>query len=252
MPGTISDLANGTSITLNTTCATGATVTASVGDGLVVIAASSNDGSGGAASQTDVVDSDGVNTYTQRALINYDPGAAGAGATLGIYTCVVTNALSGDTITVNHSGNTSEKAVQVYKIVPGASEVISFISADGTGSTGNATTHSAPTAAGVASGDIIFGAAAIETDDAVTGDGDTSNGSWSSILSRLADNGADAATMVCSSQHKTTTGAGDQAWECTTVTGRDSARTYCVMRSAVPPAVQIIPVVARQYAERRA
>ena len=122
MAGTISDLASGTSTTSNTTVVTGATVTASVNDMLVVVAAASNDGSLGAASMTTVVDSDAVNTYTQRVLINYDPGAAGAGATLGFYTCVVTQALLNDTITVNFSGNTDQKAVQVYKIAPGASE----------------------------------------------------------------------------------------------------------------------------------
>jgi len=237
MAATISDLANGTGSAAGTPLATGATVTASVGDWLVVIAAASNDGTAGAASITTAVDSGGVNTYTNRAMINYDPGAAGAGATLGIYTCAVTSAIMNGTITINQSGDTSDKAVQVYKLVPGASEVISFIAADTTGSTGNATTHSAATVS-VTSGDIIFGAAAIETDDAVTGDTDTTNGSWSSIITRLDDNGADAAAMSCSSQYKTVTATANQAWACTTVSLRDSARTYCVVRSAVPPAFQ--------------
>lgn len=233
MAATISDLANGVSTTSNTTCVTGGTVTASVGDWLVVVAASSNDGTAGAASQTGVVDSDGVNTYTRRALINYDPGAAGAGATLGLYTCAVTSALSSDTITVNHSVNTSEKAVQVYKVAPGAGETISFIAVDTTGVTGNLTTYAANTVS-VTNGDTIFGAASIETDDAVTGDTDTTNGSWSSILTRLADGGADASTMSCASQYKTVTATGNQSWACTTVTGRDAAISYVVLRSASP------------------
>jgi len=129
--------------------------------------------------------------------------------------------------------NTPEKAVQVYKVVPGASEVVSFIACDGTGSTGAVSPYTAPTVS-VASGDMIWGAAALETDDAVTGDGDTTNGSWSAIITRLADNGADASAMSCSSQYKTVTATGNQSWECTTATGRDSARTYLVLRSAVP------------------
>lgn len=244
MTATVSDLANGTSITANTTVVTGGTVTASVGDGLVTIAASSNDGSGGAASQSDVVDSDAVNVHTQRQLTNYDPGAAGAGATLGMYSCVVTQALSGDTITVNHSVNTSEKAVEVYKIVPGASEVVSFLAAASSGNTGNATAHAAPscgpsTGANLQSGDIVFAAAAIETDDAVSGDSDTLDGSWNAIITRLADNGADASTMSCSSQYKIVTGTSTQDWTCTTVSARDSARAWIVMRSAVPAARSI-------------
>lgn len=232
MAATLSDLANGVSVTSNTTVVTGGTVTASVGDWLIVIAASSNDGANGDPSITTCVDSDGVNTYTRQALINYDPGALGAGATLAIFTCRVTNALSGDTITVNHSGNTTEKAVQVYKAVPGAGEYIRVIAVDTTGVTGNATSHTAAQVS-VTSGDIIIGAAAIETDDAVTGDGDTTNGNWSAIVTRLADNGTDASTMSSSSQFKTTTGTGNQDWACSTATARDSARTYLILRSGI-------------------
>ncbi len=234
MAATISDLANGVSITSNTTCVTGGTVTASVGDWLVVVAASSNDGTAGAASQTGVVDSDGVNTYTRRALINYDPGAAGAGATLGLYTCAVTSALSSDTITVNHSVNTSEKAVQVYKVAPGAGETISFIAVDTTGQAQSSTVVSGAIDVSVTSGNTIFVGAAVETDDAITGDSDTTNGSWSSILTRLADNGADASTMSCASQYKTVTATGNQT--CTFTWGasaRDCAATYLIIRSAV-------------------
>jgi len=230
MSATISNLANGTSITSNTTVVTGGTVTASVGDGLVVIVTASNDGSNGAASLTTVVDSDGVNVYTQRALINFDPGAAGAGATLGFYTCVVTQALSSDTITANFSGNTSEKTIQVYKMVPGAGEKIVFESADGTGVTGNLTTYAAATVS-VPQGYTIFGAAAIETDDAISGDSDTTNGSWTAVVTRLADNGADAATMSGTSQYKTVTATGDQSWAATSATARDSAITYIIMSS---------------------
>lgn len=232
MAATVSDIANGVSITDDTACATGATVTAAIGNWLIVIAASANAGTNGAASQSGVTDSDGVNVYTQQALINYDPGATSAGATLGIYTCPVTSTLALDTITVNHSVNTPEKAVQVYLVVPGVGETISLISVDTTGNASNTVSHTAAQVS-VTDGDIIFGGAAIETDDTVTGDTDTSNGSWSSILTRLADNGADAATMSCASQYKTVTATGNQIWTCTTATGRDSARTYLVIRSAV-------------------
>ena len=234
MAATISDLANGVSVLDDTVVTTGATVTAAVGDWLVVIASSANSGTAGAASQSGVVDSDGVNVYTQRALINYDPGAASAGATLGIYTCPVTSTLSSDTITVNHSADTPQKACCVYKVVPGAGETVSVIAVDTTGITGNDTEHAAALVA-VTSGDVIFGGAAIETDDTVTGDTDTDNGSWSSVVTRLADGGADASTMSCVSQYKTATGTGNQTWSCTTASGRDSARTYLVIRSAVPP-----------------
>lgn len=228
---TIAAEGNGTSTATTATQATGATVDAALGDWVVVFVAAANDGTNGASSIASVVDSTGVNVYVQRAIINYDPGAAGAGATLGIYTSLVISALVSGTVTANFSPDTTQKAIQVYKATPGALEVISFVAADTTGVAGNATEHAAATVS-VASGDAIFGAAAIETDDTVTGDTDTDNGSWSTILTRLADGGADAATMSCASQYKVATGTGNQTWSCTTATGRDSARTYIVLRSS--------------------
>lgn len=233
MPATISDLANGVSTTADSTVVTGTTVTAAVGDLLIVIAASSNDGTAGAASITTCVDSDSVNVYERVTMVNYDPGAAGAGATIAFFVCRVRATLSGDTITVNHSDNTDQKAVQVYKAVPAAGETISVTAVDTTGLTGNDTTHAAPTVT-VFNGDTIFAAAAIETDDTVTGDTDTDSGNWSTIITRLADGGADAATMSCSSQYKTVTATASQAWACTTASGRDSARTSIIVRSATP------------------
>lgn len=253
MAGTVSDLGNGVSTTSNTTVATGATITAAVGDMLVVAVAASNDGAAGISSLSNVVDSDGLNVYDLRALINYNPAAAGAGATLGLYTCNVKFALSSDTITANFSGNTDQKAIQVYKIVPGAGESVIFVDADTVGQTGSSTTHAA-NAMTVANGDIIFSAAAIETDDAVTGDADTTNGNWSSVLTRLADAGVDAVTISCVSQFKTVNATGAQNWACTTVSARDSARGSIIARSYVPsnpsprgpvPVQQFSPVMAQ-------
>jgi hypothetical protein len=239
MSATVSGGGQGTSITADTTLASSANLDAAIGDWVLVEVAASNDGTNGAASGiASIVDSDGVNVYTLRATINYDPGAAGAGATLYFFTCPVTDALTSASVTVTFSVNTSEKAMQVWRIQPGAGEVISLVSVDTTGSTGSATTHSAPTVS-VPVGGVIFAAAAIETDDTVTGDSDTTNGAWAGLTTRLADNGADAATMSLCMQGKIVTGAGDQAWACTTVSGRDSARSTLVLKSVVPPASNI-------------
>src|SRR5262245_47515390 len=101
---TITDLANGTATASGATLATNAAVTGTTTDKdwFIVFVAASNDGTSpqaGSPSLTTVVDSGGSNTYTQRALINYDPGAAGAGATLGIYTCQLTANITNGTIT---------------------------------------------------------------------------------------------------------------------------------------------------------
>lgn len=230
MAATISDAANGSGTTASSQLDTGATITASIGDGLIVLAAYSNDNTNGAAPTfTSSADSDGVNGYTERVDMVFDPGAAGAGAALGIYTAILTDDLSSAFVRITSSVCT-ERTSQVYRMAPGAGETISFIAADETGSASNTATHDAPTVS-VTSGDTIFGVASIETDDAVTGDSDTTNGSWSAIITRLADAGADGAAMSCSSQYKTVTSTGNQSWACTTAVARDSARSYVIMRS---------------------
>jgi hypothetical protein len=229
MAATITDLANATV----ETGLTGSTVTAAIGDFLVVIVAVSNDaGTGQSPLATCTWNNPNTSVATKRVDITYDPGAAGAGATLGIYTIPVTDTLTNNAVQISFTASVTECGIQVYKVSPGAGESVSYVSADTTGLTGNTATYDAPTVS-VTSGDIIFGCASIETDDAITGDSDTTMGSWSSIISRLDDNGADASTMVCSSQYKTVTGTGNQSWACTSSTARDSARTYIIIRSAV-------------------
>lgn len=213
----------------------GNTFSLAVGEWLLLCIAASNDGSGGASPFDNVTLSGGggsaAATITTRANVVYDPGSAGAGANVILVTVECTGTITNGNLFANWNATPTEASCQAYKYAPGAGEAISFVAADGTGSTGNATTHSAPTVS-VESGDTITGVAAIETDDTVSGDTDTTNGNWSSILSRLDDNGADASTMVCSSQYKTVNATGNQSWACTTSSGRDSARTYIVLRSA--------------------
>jgi hypothetical protein len=233
MAASVTSGGQATSTVAGATLTSSANLTAAIGDYVVVLVAASNDGSGGAASiSATMTDSDGVNVYTRRALINHDPGAAGGGATLAIFTAPVTDALTSAQVTANFSPDTDQRAMQVYSVTPGASEVISFRTVDTTGETGSVTTHSAATVACIA-GDIIFCGAAIEANDAITGDADTTNGSWNSVT-RLADGGTDATAMTCHASYKIVTGAGDQSWAATTANARDSARTYLILNSVVP------------------
>jgi hypothetical protein len=231
---TWTDEGNGVSASSSASVVTGATIDAAVGDWLVALVAASNDGTNGAPSLTGVQDSQG-NTWTQRALINFDPGNAGQGATLGIFTAQITNALTGGTVTANFSPNTSQKAIDVYRVQPGAGESVEFVAADTTGSTGNTSTHSAATVS-VTNGHTILGAAAIEADAGFVGDSDTVNGNWSSLAEYEANGGPSASSMVIASQFKTVNATGNQTWACTGATA-DSARSYLILR---PVAAQIL------------
>lgn len=216
--GNGSDVANSTTLVISS-------VTASVGDVLLLCIASENyRGSGASAIVNSIADNAGgsTNVYSQRGTTgNQTAGSPGDGASQLFYECPVTTALSGATITISFSSNTRNKAAEIYRIQPGAGEAVVYVGV-GTASAGaNQTTHGAATVS-VENGQTIFAMSAIETDDAVTGDSDTTNGSWSTVLTRLASGGTDAGSMTCSSQYKTVNATGNQSWACTTASGRDS------------------------------
>ena len=185
--------------------------TAAIGDFLVVFVAADNDGTSGVSSiSTTMTDSVG-NTYTHRATITRSPGSAsGDGASLAIFTCPVTIALTtSDRITANFSPNTDQKIIQAIKIVPDAGETVEYRGV-GAGTTGASTTPSQTTSS-ITSGDTVIGAFAMETDDVgITYDSDTTNGSWSSSFGNTADGGPDTSAMQLRGQYKTVSGTGAQ------------------------------------------
>jgi hypothetical protein len=225
---TISNAGSGNSISNNTTLATGATVTANVGDWLVLLIAASNSGASGAATTFTPSDPAG-NIWTQRAVINYNPSGINNGTTLAIFTAEVTSPLTSQAVTVTLGDNTPEKACIVKRVQPGAGETVQFVDCNTTGNVFTGINIAAPTVS-VTSGDTIFGAAAVETDDAASADTDTTNGSWDAGLQTTADNGLDANAQSIITQYKTTTGTGNQSWAISFGASRDCAATYLILR----------------------
>ncbi len=207
-------------------------LTVSVDDWLVVFVALPNAGVGGAALTVTVEDSDGLNTYTQRASINRDPSGAGDGVTLKVYTCQVTDAVTSGNITATFSDTVGSSCIQVYRVRPATNEVISHVTTDATGDTGSSTTPSTGTTASITNGNIIFAAAGIEGNNTCTGDSDTTNGSWSTIVQRTADNSGDTDSTALASQYKTVTATGTQSWTITDTDSNDWAVTYVVLKPA--------------------
>lgn len=228
----ISDIGNGDSTTNDTTLASGATVTASVGDVLLLCIAASNSGASGAAAViTSIADNAGgsTNVYTQRGTTgNRTAGSvANDGATQFFYECPVTTALSNNIVTVTFSANNPQKAFQIYRLQPGIGEAVQFEFVS-TPNGGSATTHLATTTASILDGQVVFGMAAIQTDDNITGDSDTTRGIWSTVADRTADGGVDADSITCSSQYKIVNADGTQSWANATGTARESVRnTIC-------------------------
>ena len=232
MAATVSNVGTNTSTSSSATLTLGS-VTASVGDMLVVFVAADNNGTNGAATlTTTMTDSGGVNVYTNRGgLINNDPGAARAGCTMSMWTCKVTSALAGATITSNYSPNTTSKVIGAYRVQPGAGQTLNFVSV-GAGATGSSTTQSSGTVS-VDGGQgvewIIFGANAIETNTTITGDSDTTNGNWSTQLTATANTGTDLTSMAASAQWKIPTATGNQDRASTTAASKDWAANYLIL-----------------------
>ncbi len=216
---------NGTSTTNDTTLTiTG--VTASVGDVILLQIAACNTGTSGAAAIISSIADNASSSQNDYWLIGYDNytgGTASDAATIFLYECVVETALSSNTITITFSANNPQKAARAYRIQPGAGETPQLVGTVtfGTGAKGARPTHTLPTTY-VQNGDTIFCMAAIETDDTITGDSDTTNGSWSTVQTTLADGGVDTSALSCTTQYKTVNADGAQNWAPTTASGRDS------------------------------
>jgi hypothetical protein len=232
MAATITDLAGGTSTSSSSSYTSAATVTATAADRdwLVVIVGVANSGT---LNLSSVTDSAG-NTYTERATRQYTP-FPGIGGCFGVYTTEVTSDITNGQVTVNLSSSSANKAVQVYRFRPGTGEFASYIEgATFAGST--ATSHSVPSIS-VTDADTIFCFAGISDDSTWTGDSDTTNGSWSTLVTRIAASATPDVNL--SSQYKTVTATGNQTW---TVTGpsRPGVPGYIILRSDVPSSIEAL------------
>lgn len=223
---TISQAGSANSTTSSATLVVGS-VTAAVGDLLVLAVAADNSGTSGAISlSTSVTDAAG-NTWVNQKRQNQAPGSvANGGTTLGLWTCKVTNALSAQNVTINFSPNTPSKAAIIYKMVPAAGESIDLavVGGVGAGNSGSATSHAAASENYHKLGRVAFGFSAVETNLAVTADSDTTDGTWSSAYQAVANSGSDLTSQTVSGQYKVTSAfTTGLAYNTTTAAAKDYA-----------------------------
>jgi len=225
---TISEAGKNTSTTSSATLVVTLSQSVAAGDMLVVVVAADNAGGGGASSIASVTDSKS-HTYTQREIRNRDPGAGAAGATLAIYSAPITTAMTtSDTVTVNFSPNTTSKVALVWELVTASTEFPKYLSNGGsTGNTANPSLQSSS----ITSGDAVIYGLAVESNASLTGDSDTTNGSWAALYSDTANTGSDLTSIVGGSQNKVVTGTATQTWN-TTIVARDWALGYTVFTPA--------------------
>jgi hypothetical protein len=208
--GTATSAASGTTlvVTANANLAAGST-------GVLVVSCD-NAGAAGSAQigNATLTDQDG-NTWTKRADFIYDPGAASAGAELIFYTAYLKNGLlSGHTVTVGFTTAVVEKVAMLWEVVPAAGSMARYVtSAQGTGASSAAPTV---TTSSITSGDAVFGGVAAESITAITGDSDTTNGSWTT--QQTVNSGV---AMKGSSQGKVVTATATQTYNVSWTTAAD-------------------------------
>jgi hypothetical protein len=232
----------GASNTSSSTLAFNCGLTVAAGDLIVVVVGADNNGSSGARSISSITTAVGnvfpwtrtATTTVENWIINAlsDPGAAAAGATLTIATSIATASMSTtDQITVNFSPATTAKAAHAYK-VSGLTSGKVWDFSFGANAASNAAATANPTqttAASVAVGDITFGGVGAESSGAVTGDSDTTNGSWSSAVTTQS-----GGTMLVTSQYKIqATAASTQTYNIT-LASSDHARGVLIVGERDP------------------
>lgn len=177
----------------------------------VLALAYDNAGNQGADPYSSITDNAG-NTWTSRTNGLNDPGAASAGSTLRIFTSLVSNLLSTNTITVTFNTATTAKSWTLTQFSSNTSGLTADFLSAGTPTTGSTTTPSS-NAQSVSSGNAIFGAMANEGNATVTADSDTTNGSWST--QQTQNNGTGTTGMQVASQYKIVNATGNQTYNLT-------------------------------------
>jgi hypothetical protein len=226
---TISEAGSATSNTSSSTLVVTPTVSFSANDGVVVCIAADNSTAQGGLPFSSVTDSQS-NTYTLVRSVKQQGASQNNLACGAIYFCVVQNALSvSDSITVNFLNNTTAKAAVTFKIGAAANKKPSQISDAAFSPTGDASSSSRSTTT-MTSGDALVFLLAIENNGVVTGDSDTTRGSWSSAYVANADSGTALTSMQAFSQYKIVTGNGTQTWDTTFPSSSSFATAFATFR----------------------
>lgn len=222
-----------TNVTTATSTTSGATldltgITAAVGDTLILACAADDAGTAGVSSTSATITDAAGNTWNRHSETNRtQAGNASDGTTLSIWSSELGFALSSATITINFSPNTTSKTAILYKVVPGAGEVVTLI-ATGPGVTGSASTFSSGNVS-VDSGQYIFCFTANESRSGITRDSDTTNGAWSAPLTEIADSGVLNTSQRLSGQWKLATASGAQSYDTSAPGARDYALNYLIV-----------------------
>lgn len=231
----ITQAGTGNSTTSGTTFSVTPTVSFAVNDTVVVCSAHDNRISGVPPYISSVTDSQG-NTYSVAAGTKTQGGSTSDRATVAIIWANVTTALStSDTITITFNGSLAAKAVVIYKVSAASNKKASLRLA-GAGSPLPSTTNFSGGSPTMVNGEALIRALAIEDSQTVTGDSDTTRGSWSAAYSATALGATATLSMQIFTQTKIVTANGTQTWDVTFTTA-DTATAYGIFEEVAAFAV---------------
>lgn len=227
----------GSTQNLTAQTATTVSVTANTADGNVIIArvAVDNTGASGALPGLTVTDTKG-NTWVVLTGGLADPGAASAGiATYIAYTVMATAALvSGNTVTFTFGASSTAKAI----VIEEWSGIDTTTPVAVAATTGSSATTASPTMAKTptATGQLLYVAWGLEigTTATITGDSDTTAGSWVALTNLSTTSGTAASNARIYGQYKLVTATSAQSWAATSSVTADNAAVAVVFAVGAP------------------
>ena len=190
------------------------TVAFGIGDYTVIVLAYDNSGGGG-ADPVGTITPTGVsmgNWVNQQHSLN-DPGAASAGLVTKAYIYGPATAPFGigSVIALNWSGTVVVRAAAIARVSSNIGATVSYRTNSGaTGTNVVASAAPALTTPSVNAGELVVCYAGHENGANITGDADTTNGSWSAITTTFA--GSALTGMAVGIQGKVVTATGTQAF----------------------------------------
>lgn len=211
----------------------GRTATLAAGSMGVFCIAVDNAGSGGAtvcapASWTDAKG----NVWTRRINALYDNGAASAGIEMAFYTAPITVALlTTDLGTITWAGGVSPvaKAWTWYEVIPSGGNTVDY--STGGNIAGATAANAQVVTASVLVGDAVIAGYFSENVNAVTGDSDTTNGTWTAQQTTTIGTGV-AGVRIATQQKVQTTTASTQSYD-VTVVSQDRIAGYIMLHEIV-------------------
>lgn len=223
-----------------------------VGNTLILTAAYDNSGTLGVDPSMAVVSSSTVATqvygqdlrgnlwFRLAKAVRNTGGVANDGSVVDIWACRVNTAyVNGDDITLQFAFSVAALAVRISEWSGINTRSYSVVTA--TTGVGNGTSITAPAINPPTTGQLVVAVGAIETNTAITGDADTTNGSWSALSNDVANSGVDATSQTLFAQSKIVTAPGAQNWTATKTGAADWAALAVVFEAFTSVANGFIP-----------